>query len=264
MSVPLLSIEALTVGFTQYDGRGRQHLVPTIRDLAVSVDAGEVVAIIGASGSGKSLLAHSICGLFAPNATVTGQIRFCGELLDAAGLERLRGSGIALVPQSVTSLDPLMTIGRQVLAGRPTVQRRQRMAELFARYGLAPDVADLYPFELSGGMARRTILVAALIDDPKVIVADEPTPGMHAELARLAMADFRDYSDAGHGVLLITHDVELAIEVADRIAVFHDGTTIEQAPASHFAEPERLTHPFSRALVRALPSRDFDPEWEPS
>lgn len=264
MSVPLLSIESLTVGFTQYDALGRQRLVPTIRDLAVRVDAGEVVAIIGASGSGKSLLAHSICGLFAPNATVTGHIRFGGELLDAAGLERLRGEGIALVPQSVTSLDPLMKIGRQVLAGRASAQRRERMFELFGRYGLAREVADMYPFELSGGMARRAILVAALIDDPKVIVADEPTPGMHAELARLTMADFRDYADAGHGVLLITHDVELAIEVADRIAVFHDGTTIEQAPASDFADPQSLARPFSRALVRALPSRDFDPEWDAS
>lgn len=262
MNPPLLSISDLAVSFAQYETGHHQVELATIRNLSVHVDAGEIVAIVGASGSGKTLLAHAICGLFAPNATVTGRISFLGETQDAAGLERLRGTEIALVPQSITSLDPLLKIGRQVLNGRRDAASRQRMAELFARYELEPVVADRFPFELSGGMARRAILVAALMRSPRVIVADEPTPGMHAEMASLAMADFRDYAQQGNGVLLITHDVELAIATADRIAVLHEGTTVEQAPASSFRDPQLLAHPFSRAMLRALPTREFDPDAE--
>lgn len=131
------------------------------------------------------------------------------------------------------------------------------MRELLARYGLADEVADLYPFELSGGMARRVLLLTALMWQPRLIIADEPTPGMDLALAKQAMQDFRTFADDGNGVLLITHDLELALEVADRIVVFYAGTTVEEAKVTDFADETLLRHPYTRALYEALPGRGF-------
>ncbi len=262
----LLQVESLSVSFRMYDPdepffAARQRDVEAIRDLSISVHAGEVVAVVGASGSGKSLLADTILGLFEPNATVRGRIWFDGQPCDTGKLAQLRGHGISLVPQSVTSLDPLMRVGRQVEGmahGRADrLRRRQRRQELFARYGLGEEVAELYPFELSGGMARRVLLCCALMDDPRVIIADEPTPGLDLERALTALADFRAFADAGGGVMLITHDIELALRVADRVAVFCDGTVVEETSVESFANPELLRHPFSRQLWHALPEHDF-------
>lgn len=252
----LLQVENLSISFSMYDeSRGfwqaRRKVSRVIDNLSISVHTGEIVAIVGASGSGKTLLADAIMGLYEPNAEVWGDIYFDGELQDAAGLEKLRGSEIAFVPQSVNSLDPLMKVGFQIGGDA------QRRAGLFERYNLNPLVEDLYPFELSGGMARRVLLCTALMSDPKLIIADEPTPGLDLELAVKAMDDFRDFASQGGGVLLITHDIELALRVADRIAVFKDGTVVEETAVANFASPETLRHPFSRMLWHALPEHDF-------
>ena len=253
----------------------QQREVQVISDLSISVHAGEIIAVVGASGSGKTLLADAIMGLFEPNSIVAGRIWFDGEELDAEGLRSLRGRGISLVPQSVANLDPLMKVGKQVegfaggrreRAGRAgcaplsKAQRRERRRELFARYGLGEEVAELYPFELSGGMARRVLLCCALMDDPWLIIADEPTPGLDLDLALAALADLRAFANAGGGVMLITHDIELALRVADRVAVFRDGTVIEETDVASFGRPETLRHPFTRALWHALPEHDFAPE----
>ena len=262
----LLQVEHLGVAFQMYEEdkpffQARQRRVEVIHDLSVSVHAGEVVAVVGASGSGKSLLADAVLGLFEPNAHVTGRVWFDGVECDAARLEELRGHGISLVPQSTASLDPLMRVGRQVegpARNRRDRQRREtRRRELFARYGLSEDVARLYPHELSGGMARRVLLCCALMDEPCLIVADEPTPGLDLDLACKALADLRAFADQGGGVMLITHDIELALRVADRVAVFKDGTVVEETSVESFASPTTLRHPFSRALWYALPEHGF-------
>ncbi len=268
----LLSVEHLSVSFSMYDadhpffkaGKRDAHVID---DLTVSVHEGEILAVVGASGSGKSLLADSIMGLFEPNATVRGTIWFDGQQQDAAGLAALRGNGISLVPQSVGHLDPMMRVGRQVegfaqagegRGGRSThAARRARRKELFARYGLSEEVARLYPHELSGGMARRVLLCCALMDNPRLIVADEPTPGLDLPLAVAALQDFRAFADAGGGVLLITHDIELALQVADRVAVFKEGSVVEETSVASFKDPSLLRHPFSRALWHALPEHEF-------
>ena len=149
---------------------------------------------------------------------------------------------------------------RQKLFGEADQGKRQaeaRMRDLLGRYGLADEVADLYPFELSGGMARRVLLLTALMRQPRLIIADEPTPGMDLALAKQAMQDFRTFADDGNGVLLITHDLELALEVADRIVVFYAGTTVEEAKVTDFADETLLRHPYTRALYEALPGRGF-------
>lgn len=250
----LLQVEGLSVGFTMY-GRGRlfakRELRHVIEDLSISVHVGEVVAVVGASGSGKSLLADCLMGLYEPNATVTGTIYYDGVLQTAASLRELRGREIALVPQSVSALDPLMRVGRQIGGDA------RRREELFARYQLSPEVEQMYSHQLSGGMARRVLLATALMESPRLIVADEPTPGLDLELAVKAMDDFRAFADEGGAVLLITHDIELALRVADRVAVFRDGTVVEETAVENFASPALLRHEFSRALWHALPEHDF-------
>ena len=255
----LLSIEDLTISFTQYAHGFSQIDLEVIHNLSVNVYPGEIVAVVGSSGSGKSLLAHAVLGLLPANCNASGYIRFNGELLDAKRIEELRGNEITLVPQGVTFLDPLERVGKQVRNGRKDTSSLARQQELFEYYGLQEEVADLYPFELSGGMARRVLLSASLAERPKLVIADEPTPGLHLEAAKKAMQHFRDFADTGGGVLLITHDIELALEVADRIAIFYAGTTLEIAKADDFRSMETLRHPYTQALWRAFPANGFKP-----
>ena len=258
----LLQVENLSIGFSMYEAQGgigaKKVLNNVIHDMHVSVHSGEILAIVGASGAGKTLLADALMGLFEPNASVEGTIWFDGELQNENSLIQLRGKGISLVPQSVASLDPLMKVGKQVAgAGGDKQARKKKQRKLFEHYGLGKDVENMYPFELSGGMARRVLICAALIEDPKLIIADEPTPGLDLDLAIKAIDDFREFANQGGGVLLITHDIELALRVADRVAVFKDGTVIEETSVENFASPDTLQHPFSKALWHALPEHGF-------
>ncbi len=253
---PILEITHLSVSFLQYTKGFGQGYLPVISGLDVDVCEGEIVAVVGASGSGKSLLAHAVLGLLPSNASWNGEISFRGKRLDEKEMEKLRGKKIALVPQSVDFLDPLMKVGRQV---QGSGGKRERQRELFRKYGLSEETEGKYPFECSGGMCRRILLATALMEEPDLIIADEPTPGLDPALARTAMEDFRSFADRGNGVLLITHDIELALEVADRIAVFYAGTMVEEAPAADFASEGRLRHPYTRALWRAMPKNGFRP-----
>lgn len=254
----ILKIEDLSVTFTQYDRGLRRTTLPVISNLDVSVKKGEIVAVVGSSGSGKSLLAHALMGLLPANASCRGRIWFEDLLLDRDKIEKLRGRQIALIPQGVSYLDPLMKVGSQVRNGKNTPFLKKMQKDLFHRYQLAKEAEDLYPYELSGGMARRVFLSAAMMDRPRLLIADEPTPGLDLSLATRAMEDFRSFADQGNGVLLITHDIELALGVADRIAVFYAGTTVEEAWVKDFQKEETLRHPYSRALRRALPGNDFE------
>lgn len=257
----ILEIEELSISFLQYENNRsiRQVELPVISKLSVAVHEGEIVAVVGSSGSGKSLLAHAILDLLPYNASCSGEIYFDGELLTKERARELRGNRIAFVPQSTTYLDPLMSVGEQVSGSKKGKETRRKQRELFSRYGLGPEVDEKYPFECSGGMTRRVLLTSALMGDPELIIADEPTPGMDLALARRSMEDFRRFADGGKGVLLITHDIELALETADRIAVFYAGMTVEEAPVSDFASEETLRHPYTKALWRALPQNGFQP-----
>lgn len=256
---PILDIKNLTISFSQYD-RGMQKIdLEVIHNLNVTVSPGEVVAVVGSSGSGKSLLAHAILGLLPDNCSASGCVYYKGELMTEKRILAERGTGIVLVPQSVTYLDPLERVGEQVRRERKDANVAKRQKELFGYYDLEKSVERLYPFELSGGMARRVLLAASMMEHPTLIIADEPTPGLHLEMAKKAMQHFRDFADEGHGVLLITHDVELSLEVADRIAVFYAGTTLEEALVTDFGAMDTLRHPYTKALWRALPQNGFQP-----
>ena len=255
----LLEIHDLSVSFRMYDGALEQTDLQVISDLQLSVRPGEIVAVAGSSGSGKSLLASAILGILPGNATVRGHLHYKGGELTPEQQAKLRGSEIALVPQSVAFLDPLMQVGAQA-DGHRKPRPVQKRRGLFKRFGLPEKTEKLYPFQLSGGMARRVLVSTALITDAELIIANEPTPGMSLEQALEALQMFREMANNGKAVILITHDIDLAFEFADRVAVFYAGTTVETAPSADFRTgPDALRHPYSKALWRALPQNGFEP-----
>lgn len=255
----LLEIHDLSVSFRMYDHGLEQTDLQVISDLHLTVHPGEIVAIAGSSGSGKSLLASAILGILPENATVRGHLHYKGEELTFERQRQLRGTEIALVPQSIAYLDPLMKVGPQVDGHRKPYPTEKRKG-LFRRFGLPDKTEQLYPFQLSGGMARRVLVSTALITDARLIIADEPTPGMSLNQAIEALQMFREMADEGKAVILITHDIDLAFSFADKVAVFYAGTTVEIAPASDFQKgPDSLRHPYAKALWRALPQNGFQP-----
>lgn len=259
MEQALLEAENLNITFEMYQKGMKKQQVAVITDLSVQVRQGEIHAVVGASGAGKSLLAHAVLGILPQNAVLQGEIRYGGEILTQKRKERLRGREIALIPQAVTYLDPLMPVKKQVWGTQKKQKARPRQREVFQRLSLPGDVENRLPGMLSGGMARRVLFSTAMMSDARLILADEPTPGMESAQAQAAMEALRELADAGKAVLLITHDLELAVAGADRISVFYGGTTLETAPAGDFLTGENLRHPYSRALWRAMPQNGFLP-----
>lgn len=257
MKETILKIEHINISFTQYQKGLHKTNLPVIRDLNVEVKEGELVAVVGSSGSGKSLLAHGVMGILPYNASMGGSISYRGEELTKERTEALRGKEIVLVPQSVSYLDPLMKIAPQIVKGKKDEERKKKLRDIFKRYHLSEDVEEKYPFELSRGMSRRILISTAMIENPKLVIADEPTPGLDLKMAKRVMSHFRELADMGAGVLVITHDLELALETADKIVVFYAGTTIEEADAADFKQEETLRHPYTKALWRALPQNGF-------
>lgn len=255
----LLSVNELTVSFMQYARGLKQIELTVITGLSVEIQPGKILAVIGSSGSGKSLLAHAVLGILPSNACVTGTMTYDGEELTAERQAKLRGREISFIPQSVNYLDPLMKVGAQVRASVKN-DKKEVQRDIFNRYHLDSKVENSYPFQLSGGMARRVLVSGAMVSDARLIIADEPTPGLHPEIVEEALVHLRQLADERRAVMLITHDVGAALNVADYIAVFYAGTTLETAPVKDFAgEGEALRHPYSKALWKALPQNEFTP-----
>lgn len=254
---PILKIEHLSVSFTQYERGARRRQIHAVNDLSLEVMPGRIAAVVGASGSGKSLLAHSILGILPYNSHASGRICYDGEPLTQKRVKKLRGKEIFLIPQGVTYLDPLMNVGAQLRKGRRDAGTADRCRAALERYGLGPETEAMYPFELSGGMARRVLIASAVMEKPRLIIADEPTPGLDARAAKRILSHFRELAEEGAGVLFITHDLELALTVADQITVFYEGGIIERAAAEDFQNVENLRHPYTRALWYAMPEHGF-------
>jgi peptide/nickel transport system ATP-binding protein len=259
----MLTISNLSITFTQYDQGLHRKQLTVITDLDLTVQAGELVAVVGASGSGKSLLAHAMLGILPDNAQLSGTMEFQGEPLTPERCEVLRGKEITLIPQSVGYLDPLMSVGRQVqrvgqLNGLASGAARTLRDRTFARYDLPNYTPKRYPFQLSGGMARRVLVSTAVMTQAQLVIADEPTPGLHPDVVAETLNHLRELAQEGRGVILITHDIEAALQVADRVAVFYAGTTVEIADDRDFATGN-LRHPYTQALWRSLPQNEFVP-----
>ena len=259
----LLDVENVSISFIQYTKGLNQRNLKVITDLTLDISEGEILAVLGSSGSGKSLLAHAIFGILPENADLNGTIKFKGKELSQEDKEEIRGKDIVLVPQSVNFLDPLMKISDQAIGHTESDEERKakklKQREIFKHYNLGPEVDDMYPFQLSGGMARRVLVSTALLSDPKLVVADEPTPGLDEKTVQETLNHFKHMKEDGIGVLLITHDIHAALEVADRIGIFYSGYVIEIALKEDFSgDGENLLHPYTKALYKALPANGFE------
>ncbi len=253
MNDTILEVKDLSVTFTQYERGFSRRTIHAVEKMDLTVKNGEIVAVVGSSGSGKSLLAHAIMGILPYNSEMNGEIWFLGERLTAERVKNLRGHEIVLVPQSVSYLDPLMKIGEQIQNGKKDESVKEKCLAVLKRYGLSPDIREKYPFQLSGGMTRRVLISTAVMEKPKLVIADEPTPGLHMEAATRVMGHFREMADEGAGVLLITHDLELALLTADRVIVLYGGRVVEETDAAAFQDERNLKHPYTKALFRSMP-----------
>ena len=260
---PILKVKDLGISFSQYTNGLVRRDLNVIRNLDIELYEGEILAVVGSSGSGKSLLAHAILGILPDNACTQGDIIYKGEILDEKRKEKLRGDEIVLIPQSVNYLDPLKKVGKQIkisIKDKDKKTQDEIVDNLFKKYNLDKKVKNYYPFQLSGGMARKVLLSTALASDSKVIIADEPTPGLDEESLNEVLKDFRDIADSGRAILMITHDIMVALKIADKVAIFYAGSTLEIANTSDFKQKEvELRHPYTKALYKALPNHDFVP-----
>jgi peptide/nickel transport system ATP-binding protein len=242
--------------------------VAAVIDVSFGLRLGECLALVGESGCGKSVLVSALLGLLPGNAETRGTAVLDGdppvELLSApervlAG--QVRGRRAGLVPQSPGShLTPVHTGRTQLeealrVVGPARADVRVGGESIARRVGLPLPALDLYPHELSGGMAQRMVTAVALAGDPWLLLADEPTTGLDHPLVERTLDELRRLGDAGHAVLLITHDLAAARRIADRVAVMYAGRIVEIGPTPDvFASPR---HQYTRALLDALPERGF-------
>lgn len=217
-TIPLLEVKDFSLSFKQYGKGLRQHDIQVISNFTLELYPGEIMAIVGASGSGKSLLAHAILGILPSNAYTSGSIKYKGEELSQEKRAQLRGKEISLIPQSVGYLDPLMKTGK--LIDSPLKSVKNTVKSIMSRFHLADGVKNKYPFQLSGGMARRVLIGTALTSGASLIIADEPTPGLHKSMVDETLSALKELAGNDRGVLMITHDIDLAFVIADKIAVF--------------------------------------------
>lgn len=255
----MLEITNLSVAFRRYSSFFRQEKITRLNNLNLNLKAGEVLAVIGHSGAGKSLLAHAILGLLPNNAEQSGEVTFKGQILNEKILEHLRGQEIALLPQQISYLDPTAQVGSQI---RWAAKRANTQPETIARLqavGLDANAAHLYPHQLSGGMARRVLMAQATAGGAKLLIADEPTTGLDASNRDNVLDQLRHYADQGGAVLLITHDLIPALARADHVAILNEGELCCLAPTSAFTGTgESLNSPYAQALWQALPQNGFN------
>lgn len=250
----MLKVKKLSVSFRMYDRMLDQIIKKAVHDISMDVQAGEIHAVVGSSGSGKSLLAHAVMDILPENAIMGGEIYYNDEMLNEKKIAALRGKDITLIPQSISYLDPLMKTNRQIFG---KYFDREKQKKLFDQFDLRVSDGDKFPFQLSGGMARRALIMTSVVADSKLVVADEPTPGLDPQLATEILSVFRTMADEGRGILLITHDVDLVCEVADRISIFYGGTILETLSVKDFLAGN-AKHPYTKALWNALPQNDFE------
>ncbi|CAB3748765.1 ABC transporter ATP-binding protein [Paraburkholderia humisilvae] len=256
----LLEVKNLRVRFARHDGAP----VDAVQDVSFSLDSGRTLGIVGESGSGKSQTVMALLGLIASNGTVSGEAAYRGKnllKLNTRELNRIRGNRIAMIFQDpMTSLNPFLTIERQMTEA---LQLHRKISRRAARH-LAiealdsvriPDAArrlDMYPHEFSGGMRQRVMIAMALLCEPDILIADEPTTALDVTVQAQIIELLRDLNrERGTAIILITHDMGVVAGLCDDVMVMYGGRTVEHASApSLFAAPG---HPYTIGLLNALP-----------
>jgi peptide/nickel transport system ATP-binding protein len=260
---PLLQVHDLAVSFATEEG-----LVQAVDGVSFDVAPGEILAIVGESGSGKSVTAMTLMGLTrSPNARFEGSATFRDtELVSASDdtLRRIRGAEIAMIFQDpMTSLNPVMRIGDQIveqIQAHESVSEAEgleRAIELLERVGIprARERIGSYPFEFSGGMRQRVMIALALSSDPSVLIADEPTTALDVTIQAQILQRIRRLRDeTGAAVILVTHDLGVVADIADRIAVMYAGRIVEEGSLDDiFYDPQ---HPYTWGLLGSIPRVD--------
>jgi peptide/nickel transport system ATP-binding protein len=262
----LLRVEDLRVSFATEEG-----VVHAVDGVSFAVDRGEVVAIVGESGSGKSVTAMTLLGLTrGPNARFEGRALFAGQDVVSASeenLRKIRGAGIAMVFQDpMSSLDPVYRVGDQIVeqirVHEKEVSKAQaydRAVELMERVGIprARERLRSYPHEFSGGMRQRVMIAMALSTSPRLLIADEPTTALDVTIQAQILDELRQLrADTGTGIILVTHDLGVVADIADRIVVMYAGRVVEQGTLDEiFYDPQ---HPYTWGLLGSITRVDRD------
>jgi peptide/nickel transport system ATP-binding protein len=260
---PLLQVEDLHVYFKTDDG-----VVKAVDGASYSVAAGKTLGIVGESGSGKSVSSLTALGLTkGRNTTISGRMMFAGRdllTLDGHEIRQVRGDDLAMIFQDpLSALHPFYTVGNQLIEGVRTHRdvskkaARARAIELLELVGIPDPEARLnrYPHEFSGGMRQRVMIAMALLNEPKLLIADEPTTALDVTVQAQILALLQDLQDRlGMAIVIITHDLGVVAEMADDIAVMYAGRIVERAPARElFAHPQ---HPYTWGLLKSIPRLD--------
>jgi oligopeptide/dipeptide ABC transporter ATP-binding protein len=256
----LLEINGLSIEFDSGNERNR-----AINDVSITVSRGEIVGVVGESGCGKTITGLSVLRLLPDTATITsGTIRIDGEdvlALSDKQLRSLRGSKVAMIFQDPsTSLNPVFTVQQQMRrvvkqhSDVTSKEARHLMEERLEAVGLSDvdRVLGSYPHELSGGMKQRVMIAMALIGEPELLIADEPTTALDVTVQSQILSvlmDIRDRFDIG--IMLISHDLGVVSQVADRVVVLYAGSVVESGQVPHFASPR---HPYTTGLIASIPT----------
>ena len=260
-TAPLLELDGVRTWFYTREG-----VVRAVDGVSFSIAPGETLAVVGESGCGKSVTAQSILRLLPspPARVVEGSIRFEGQdllALDDAAMRDIRGNRIAMIFQEpMTSLNPVLTVGYQIAEslvrhqamGRADAEARA--VEMLALVGIAEPARRVrdYPHQLSGGMRQRVMIAMALACNPRLLIADEPTTALDVTIQAQILDLMRDLkSKVGAAIMLITHDLGVVAEMAERVVVMYAGRKVEEAPVEElFARP---LHPYTRGLLGSMP-----------
>jgi peptide/nickel transport system ATP-binding protein len=261
MSDPVLSVRNLKVAF-----HTRRGVLTALDDISFDIARGEVLGVVGESGAGKSITGSAIIGLIDPPGRIAGgQVLLNGARIDNLGPEairKVRGKKIGMIFQDpLTSLNPLYRVGEQLIETIRThlpmseKQARQRAIDLLAEVGIpAPERRiDGYPHEFSGGMRQRVVIALALCAEPDLVIADEPTTALDVSVqAQIIAVIKRLCSERGAAVMLITHDMGVIAETADRVAVMYAGRIAEIGPVRDVVQAP--LHPYAAGLMGSIPS----------
>jgi len=263
----LLEVRNLHTHFISHDLNNRRRVAKGLNGVSFDVDKGEVVGIVGETGAGKSLTAMSIMGLLQPPARVVeGSVRFDGKELVGLSVEdlnRIRGTQLTMIVQSpLTSLDPLSRVGKQLVRAQQEHRAISKEdawragADMLATVGI-PDAERrmrAWPHELSGGMAQRILIALALINGPRMLIADEPTTGLDVTVQAQILDLLRGLVvDRDMAAMVITHDLGVVAHYCTRMCVMFAGSIIESGPVRAVFNNPR--HPYTQALISSTPKR---------